>query len=460
MLKIFSRHLSIPGVVLWSSESLLIVSVMWAALAVSWQGGHALGVQAGPLVVTVVGVTGLCQLLLYYHNLYLDLRHPTWESCLKILQSIGLAALIVAGLGMVFPQWGVGRGMLGAMAVVPFALILWRLAYTQVVASRAFEHRVLLVGTSRLADDLVMALNTHPGLAYAISARLPELPLGETTAMGSPQGRGVDLLRIVRQSRIDHVVIALGDSRGKLPIADLLRLKFSGVSIEDGLSLYERVMGKVHIDAVKPSWLIFSEGFRRNVVTASAKRAMDLAGALVSLAVVAPLGAILAVLIKLDSPGPVLYRQERVGEHGRPFMLFKFRSMRHDAEAITGPVWAKQNDDRTTRVGRWLRTLRLDEVPQIINVLRGEMSFVGPRPERPCFVEQLEARIPYYGFRHTVKPGITGWAQVRYRYGSSVEETAEKLQYDLCYVKNLSLMLDMTILIDTVKIVLTGRGSR
>jgi sugar transferase (PEP-CTERM system associated) len=267
-------------------------------------------------------------------------------------------------------------------------------------------------------------------------------------------------LAAVRQSRIKSLVIALDDSRGKLPIDELLRCKFSGgVRIEDGLSFYERVTGKIHVDAVKPSWLIFSDGFCRARIE-WLKRCLDVVTSVVGLTLTAPLGALIAVAIKLDSPGPVFYRQERVGVGGVPFMLIKFRSMRLDAEATTGPVWATDGDQRATMVGKWLRMLRFDELPQMINVLRGDMSFVGPRPERPCFVDDLKKQIPYYGYRHTIKPGITGWAQVRYRYGASVQDSLEKLQYDLYYIKNLSLVLDATILVQTVKIMLLGRGAR
>jgi sugar transferase (PEP-CTERM system associated) len=270
----------------------------------------------------------------------------------------------------------------------------------------------------------------------------------------------MSLLEFVRQARIDHVVIAFDDSRGKLPFDELLRCKFSGVKIEDGLSFYERITGRVHLDALKPSWMIFSDGFGRPWVTTAFKRLHDVVGSLVGLILVAPLSLVIAALIKLDSPGPILYRQERVGEGGRSFTLLKFRSMRQDAEAATGPVWATDGDHRATPLGKWLRKFRFDELPQMINVLRGEMSFVGPRPERPCFVEGLKNAIPYYGLRSAVKPGITGWAQVRYRYGSNVQDMIEKLQYDLYYIKNMSVLLDATILVQTVQTVLLGRGAR
>ncbi len=461
MLKLLSRYLSARSLFLLGSEALLIVSVMWAALA--WQRA-SLGVPVVPVFGVVIAVAALCQLSLYSHHLYLRSRTlPTRESFAKILQSIGVAVVLVVAVYILVPEWRIAGGaIIGALGVLPFALMLWRGVCARLLKSRAFDRKVFLVGVGRLAEDLVATLNAEPDMAYTIAARLPEFRNGTGVALPVESRRASDtaLLAFVRQARIDHVVIALDDSRGKLPFDDLLRCKFSGVKIEDGLSFYERITGRVHLDALKPSWLIFSDGFGRPRGTTVFKRLFDVVGSLVGLTLVTPLSLVIAALIKLDSPGPILYRQERVGEGGRPFTLLKFRSMRQDAEAATGPVWATDGDHRATHLGKWLRKFRFDELPQMINVLRGEMSFVGPRPERPWFVENLKNTIPYYGLRHAVKPGITGWAQVRYRYGSNVQDSVEKLQYDLYYIKNMSVLLDVTILVQTVQTVLLGRGAR
>jgi sugar transferase (PEP-CTERM system associated) len=254
-------------------------------------------------------------------------------------------------------------------------------------------------------------------------------------------------------------VIALADRRGQLPIDDLLRAKLSGVRVEDAATTYERMTGKILVDDLKPSWLIFSDGFGASWATRLVKRLADFFGALLGTVLCAPVMLLTALAVRLDSPGPVLYRQERVGENGRPFTLFKFRSMRNDAEQGT-PIWAKDGDARVTRVGRFIRLTRLDELPQFWNVLRGEMSFVGPRPERPFFVQQLAQAIPFYMARHAVKPGVTGWAQVRYRYGASVEDALEKLRYDLYYMKHLSIVFDLMILLDTVKVMVCRKGAQ
>ncbi len=462
MLKIFSRYIPISSLLFWGVEAGLILSVVWAATR--WHlptGGSAL-VPSDPAFLNILWVVPLCQLSLYFHDLYLGHSESTWNSFVRILQSIGLAALVVLAHCMFFPDHRFGWGMVVALASLPFALIVWRAGYAKLLTSQAFGQRLLLVGESRLIGDIVAALNARPDCGYTIAARLPDIPDGGSSTESNSNSRRADISlgRIVQRYRVNRVVVALGDSRGKLPVNDLLHCRFAGIKIDHGLSFFERLTGKVHVDALKPSWLIFSEGFSRHRLGALAKRGLDVVGSLVGLIVCAPVIGFVALAIRIDSHGPIFYQQERVGAGGRRFTLIKFRSMCHDAELTTGPVWAKDRDDRITRVGAWLRAFRLDELPQLINVLRGEMSFVGPRPERPCFVEELEAQIPYYGFRHTVKPGLTGWAQVRYRYGGSVGDTIEKLQYDLFYIKNTSFLLDATILFETIKIVLLRRGAR
>ncbi|MFZ5862726.1 MAG: TIGR03013 family XrtA/PEP-CTERM system glycosyltransferase [Nitrospirota bacterium] len=463
MLRIFSRYIPISTLLFWGVEAGLILSVVWAANRWHFSAAGDGVVAIDPAFLNILWVVPLCQLSLYFHDLYVGGQsQSTWNSCLRIFQSIALAALVVLAHCIFFPHQRFGLGMVVALASLPFTLIVLRAGYTKLVTNPAFGQRLLLVGESRLIADLVSALNARPDCGYTIAARLSEIPSSELTGPQSVGQRGHDatLDRVVDRYGITRVVVALGDSRGKLPVNDLLRCRFAGIKIDHGLSFFERLTGKVHVDSLKPSWLIFSEGFNRHRFGALAKRGLDVVGSLVGLAVSAPVMVLVALAIRLDSPGPIFYRQERVGAGGKRFTLVKFRSMRADAESLTGPVWAKRRDDRVTRVGAWLREFRLDELPQLLNVLRGEMSFVGPRPERPMFVEELEAQIPYYGFRHTVKPGLTGWAQVRYRYGGSVGDTVEKLQYDLYYIKNTSFLLDATILFETIKIVLLRRGAR
>lgn len=272
-------------------------------------------------------------------------------------------------------------------------------------------------------------------------------------------GTFADLPELVERYKVGLIVVCLDDQRATLPVDLLLDLKVAGIEVIDGHRLFEKVTGRLSIDSLRPSALIFSPGFKRHAATAAAKRVVDVMIASVSLLTMAPFLLIVAMLIKLDSPGPIFYRQKRVGFHSRPFMIIKFRSMVDGAES-SGPRWAQENDHRVSRVGRWLRKARIDEIPQFINVLKGEMSVIGPRPERPIFVEELRTQIPYYDIRHTVRPGITGWAQVMFGYAASQEDSHLKFQYDLYYIKNRSFWLDLKTLGKTVRVLMKGEGAR
>lgn len=268
-------------------------------------------------------------------------------------------------------------------------------------------------------------------------------------------------LMALRESRgVDCVIVAMADRRGTMPVRELVELRLGGIKVEEATALLEKVSGKIEVDELTPSWLVFSEGFRLNQSSLMARRLISIFVSLICLIVVSPLLPLIALAIKLTSSGPLLFRQERVGKNGVVFTCYKFRTMRADAEVDSGPRWASEDDPRVTSVGRFLRCTRLDEIPQLWNVLRGDMGFVGPRPERPEFVELLSREIPHYDLRHIIRPGVTGWAQVRYQYGASLEAAKEKLRYDLYYVKNMSISLDLLIVLQTIKIVLLGRGSR
>ena len=273
-------------------------------------------------------------------------------------------------------------------------------------------------------------------------------------------GNYSNIIRLADEKKVDRIIVALEERRGNFPTKELLECRMEGITVEDGISFIEYLTGKLLIDKIRPSSLIFSNGFNKSPVVQSLKTCSDLLLSLIFLVLFMPLMVCIAVAIKIDSPGPVFYRQERYGRNGKLFDLLKFRSMKNNAEKETGPVWAEENDKRITRIGKIIRKFRLDELPQIINVLKGEMSFIGPRPERPFFVEQLKKEIPYYDKRHIVKPGITGWAQTEYSYGATKEEAMEKLKYDLYYIKNMSLFFDLFIYFRTVKIVLFGEGAR
>ncbi len=324
-----------------------------------------------------------------------------------------------------------------------------------------FRERLLFLGATPMADRLIAEMKgNRPG--YEILGYVDDRPAHEIVLSNGYRilGRTRELQDVVARTGAGTIVVALEERRGAFPMQPIIDCKLRGVRIEDWPTFYEKLTGKISVQNLRPSWLIFSEGFTRTRLTRIFKRWTDvlLAGCFLLLGM--PIYLLTALAIKIDSRGPVLFRQERVGEKGQTFRLLKFRTMVDDAESQSGPVWATEEDPRVTRVGRWLRKTRLDEFPQVLNVLRGDMSFIGPRPERPCFVAELQEKIPYYAHRHTVKPGITGWAQVRYRYGSTVQDAEEKLQFDLYYIKNMSLVFDLRILLSTIQVVLRGKGAR
>lgn len=406
--------------------------------------------------------TIFCLAAFYLFDLYdFVVMHDRRELVLRLVQALGLAWVALALAFYAFPQLMLGRGI--SLIALPLALGLmvgWRISIHWLLGHPDFGEKILIVGSGSFAVELAREMLDRPDAGYRIAGFVgtdPEL-LGKSLINPRVIGLTSELDEVVRRENIDRIIVAMGERRGQLPTNELLQLSLAGtVNIEEGASFYERVTGRVSLNLIRPSWLIFSSrgrqakisGILRNIV----HRLVALTGALLSL----PLAIVTAILIKLDSRGPVLYKQERVGKNGGLFTVMKFRSMRTDAEKA-GPVWASQDDDRTTRVGKIIRKLRIDEIPQFWNILRGEMDFVGPRPERPHFVSQLAEEIPYYEQRHLIAPGLTGWAQIKYPYGASIEDARQKLQYDLYYIKNQSLVLDGIILFETIKIILFGRG--
>lgn len=406
--------------------------------------------------------TLFCLAAFYLFDLYdFVVMHDRRELVLRLVQALGLAWVALAFAFYAFPQLMLGRGI--SLIALPLALGLmvgWRISIHWLLGHPDFGERILIVGSGQLAVELAREMLDRPDAGYRIAGFVgtdPEL-LGKSLINPRVIGLTSELDAVVRRENIDRIIVAMGERRGQLPTNELLQLSLAGtVNIEEGASFYERVTGRVSLNMIRPSWLIFSSRGRQarisGIVRNLVHRLVAFIGGLVSL----PLALATAIFIKLDSRGPVLYKQERVGKNGGLFTVMKFRSMRTDAEKA-GPVWASLDDDRTTRVGKIIRKLRIDEIPQFWNIIRGDMDFVGPRPERPHFVSQLAEEIPYYEQRHLIAPGLTGWAQIKYPYGASIEDARQKLQYDLYYIKNQSLMLDGIILFETVKIILFGRG--
>jgi len=405
-----------------------------------------------------------CLAAFYLFDLYDFLvMHDRRELVLRLVQALGLAWIVLAISFYTFPGLNLGRGI--SLIALPLALTLmvtWRVSIHWVLGHPGFGERILIVGSGNLAVELAREVLNRPDAGYRIVGFVgtdAEL-LGKSLINPRVIGMTEQLDEIVKRDGIDRIVVAMGERRGQFPTNKLLQLSLAGqVNIEEGASFYERLTGRVSLNMIRPSWLIFT-GRGRQAKLAEVSRAfvhwmVAFLGAILSL----PIVLVTAIFIKLESRGPVFYKQERVGKNGRIFTLMKFRSMRVDAEQ-DGPVWASKDDARTTRVGRVIRKVRIDEIPQFWNILKGEMSFVGPRPERPHFVAQLAEEIPFYQQRHLIAPGLTGWAQIKYPYGSSIEDARQKLQYDLFYIKNHSLFLDALVLFETVKIILFGRGAQ
>ena len=409
-------------------------------------------------------VAGVTQLWLYFGDLY-DFRvlSDRRELFVRAVHALGATSLTLAAIYYCFPDTIVGRGIFAFAAFFVITLLFgWRVAFEWTSRRLGPRERLLLVGTGEGAVRLARELYERSDLGIKIVGFIDPDPsrIGAPVINPGVIGTIEDIPAIVRARRVDEVVVSLSDARGMLPMDKLLEMKLDGVRFDHLASLYEKYTGKIAVENLRPSWLIFSEGFNKSRSQTVIKRTIDLGLALIGIVLAAPLMLLVALAIRLTSKGPVLYHQQRVGRHGRVFTLHKFRSMRTDAEKETGAVWARQNDDRITPLGHFLRRSRLDELPQMWNVLCGHMSVVGPRPERPEFVSTLTKQIRFYGQRHSVRPGLTGWAQVSYTYGASVEDAMEKLQYDLFYIKNMSIALDLFIIAKTVKTVLMRKGGQ
>jgi sugar transferase (PEP-CTERM system associated) len=455
-MQLFNRYVSTRSLTVFGGEMLLIFGSV--ALAASLQDTPDLAGNVWKIgLVTVV-----CQLCLYYNDFYdLTLVQSSRELVVRLLQAVGAASIVLAALYFTNPDLMIGDGIfVSALFVFVVGILGWRLLFNQLTGSLKLQERILVVGTGETARKVVRQILDQREFAYRVVGFIDDDParVGERIVNPGIIGTPADMAMLIDRYQIDRIVVGLSDRRGKLPVEELLRAKMAGIRVEDATTTYERVTGKILIDDLRPSWLIFSDGFRVSRMTRWIKRSIDLTLALIFGILSLPLMLLTAVAIAIESGRPVLYCQERVGENGKTFTLCKFRSMRTDAEQGT-PIWARDGDERVTRVGRVIRLTRLDELPQFWNVLRGDMSFVGPRPERPFFVAELAKAIPFYQQRHAVKPGLTGWAQVKYRYGSSLEDAMEKLRYDLYYIKHLSVFFDLTIVFDTVKVVLFGKGA-
>jgi sugar transferase (PEP-CTERM system associated) len=465
VIRLFKVHYPLRTLVLLVGEALIVgLSFVAGMLLVQQLQGREYGllqvtnelfIEGGYL--KILALTGIVLLLSHGFDLYDSSQvGARLGQMFRLLFVPGTVALVLAPVIYFFPRFLPWRNsVVWGVLILTMALLGWRAVYGWLVRQPYLREKVYVLGTGERAQRLVSGLRARTALGIEVVGWT-----GDVEGAMTRDSVASHLLSLARGRGVHRVIVAMHDRRGTLPVGELLDLRLGGVKVEDATSWLERISGRIEVEQLYPSWLIFSEGFRFSIFFRPVRRMVNFLVALIGLVISLPLLPFIVLAIKLDSPGPVVYRQQRVGRGGMLFYCLKFRTMRKDAEADTGATWALDNDPRITRVGKILRITRLDEIPQLWCVLKGDMHFVGPRPERPEFVGWLTKEIPYYGLRHVVRPGITGWAQVQYKYGNTLEDAREKLQYDLFYIKNASLTLDLLIMFQTIKIVLLGRGGQ
>jgi sugar transferase (PEP-CTERM system associated) len=463
VIKLFDTYIPGRTLLLVVSEAVIIFAAMVAAmfLRMGVDAELALRYQQGFLKVLPISV--VCIICLYYFDLYDPLVISNHQEVLtRLIVVLGVVCLVIAFLYYLYPPLQLGGGIfLIGITLVGVCLTASREVFFIVNRSMRFADPAIVLGDGPLARSLIRQIQGRGELGmrligYVATAGQSGASLNGLEMLGSPE----DLRVIIAQCKVRRVIVALQDRRSTMPVKELLDLRLKGFQVDDGAKLLERISGKIEVDQLHPSWLIFSDGFRLHSSVLIMQRLMAIVVSFAILILVLPIVPLVALLIKLTSRGPVFYRQQRVGKSGVIFHCYKFRTMRADAEADTGPTWASDSDPRITRAGHFLRFTRLDEIPQLWNVFRGDMNFVGPRPERPEFDGWLKEEIPYYYLRHIIRPGITGWAQINCGYGASLEQSKEKMRFDLYYIKNMSLALDLLIIFQTIKTVIFGRGAR
>ena len=466
MIQIFSQYFAVKTLLLAVLETLIVaLAVVCGAKLRFWNDPSEFEtyIQLPNFALLLIPVIGVFQVTFHYAELYnFSGIRSRMEDTLRLCQSVGTASLVLGTLYLLFPSLLIGRGVFA----ISLGLIPWLMLANRFILEKTWRfawppQRIAILGARELGIVVSEELRRREDLNVKVVGFISEQSPRTAAISAAPVLGDINAVeQVVRDHQVSRIIVAMEDRRGNLPIRDLVKLRVAGIRVEDAHSTMAALTGRVWLETLRPSWFVFSEGFRRSRSTLWIKRILDILISGTFLILAAPLLIVVAVVIRLESAGPAIYRQKRVGLRGRVFEVLKFRSMGVDAESRHGAQWASANDPRVTRLGRIIRRYRIDELPQVINVLRGEMSFVGPRPERPVFVESLRQQISYYDERHSVRPGITGWAQVSYPYASSVEDALRKLEYDLFYLKNLSIFFDFAIILRTVRIVLMGEGSR
>ncbi len=456
MIRLFQVYYPVRTLILLGGELILLFVSFLTATVIELGADSELTLRYENGIPKLLIISVFAILSAYYFDLYSpqNLRSKN-ETYFRLLLLFGTMCFVLSVVGYAFPDFFFGHGIFTlGMFISTLSVLGWRGLYVWLLRKPFLREQVYVLGSGEKAGRFVEAIRERTDLGMDI--------VGWTGASNSLESIEslTTAIQNLSEKQIPRLVIAVSDRRGTLPVRELLDLRMKGTKVEDSSALLEKITGKMEIEDLRPSSMIFSEGFKVNESFLLIRRMVSLLVSLSILLVFAPLIPFIILGIKLTSPGPILFSQLRVGRHGRSFRLYKFRTMRQDAEAKTGAVWAQKDDPRITKFGKLLRKTRLDEIPQLWNVIRGDMGFVGPRPERPEFVQWLAEAIPYYHLRHIIRPGLTGWAQVKYQYGASLEETKQKLQYDLYYIKHMSLTLDLLIVFETIKIVLLRRGAQ
>lgn len=458
---LFNKYYPVRNLFFFFGEGALVFLTISGAYYIL-QGSEAYLAEAQLYILRALVVTFVTQLVFYFSDLYdLSRKISHGDAATRLIQALGIVCVFLGIIYFLIPVIMIsGQVFWVGYLVLILSVLSWRFLYNNILDRKMFAQPVLVVGSGKLAAEIISEITSKRDIGYRVVGVMAEA--GKTDLIPSDLLLSDDVQAMpafCRQLKVEKIIVALEDRRGKTPIEGLLKCKLRGIDIEQGISFYEGLTGRILVEEVNPGWLIYSDGFAKRRFTAFAKRLIDLLLAVFGLIVTLPICLISALLIKLESPGSVFYWQERVGLKGEVFRVIKFRSMVNDAEK-DGAVWARENDSRVTRWGGFIRKARIDELPQMWNVIRGEMSFVGPRPERQVFVDQLKKKIPYYSLRHSVKPGISGWAQICYPYGASEEDALKKLEYDLYYIKNMTFKMDLWVIFQTIKTVLCREGSR
>ena len=465
MIRLFHVYFPCRTVVLVLSEALVLALTMWvAAFGVFGMGAGQIPRYESELL-KIGFVVGVCLVCMHYYDLYNSIvLHNTGQMVTRIVQMLGMACVILALAYYAVPVTRLSQDWLvGWILLAGVGLIVWRRLYLELSRSARYSQRTLLLGAGPLASELAKAIESRPELGLSLAGYVAAEPAADSELthvkyLSCPNDD--NFTEFLEIHKIQRVIISIVNRRGGLPMEQLLQAKARGITVDDGATFYEANAGRVDLSSLRPSVLLFSDGFQVSPLMLVFKRAVSVLGSIIGLTVTLPVMALIAVLIRLESHGPAIFRQKRIGQDGRPFTLYKFRSMYEGAD-LNGLVRAAEaGDARCTRVGKWLRRSRLDELPQLFNILRGDMDFIGPRPFAANMEAELADKIPYYSKRWAVKPGATGWAQVRKGYNETLADNIEKLGYDLYYIKNVSVGLDFLILLETLKILLLGRGGR